>query len=58
MLGAQILEFSPDVTNAMKRHHQAALARKAAAKAAANPGSGQPVIVQPGAPVPPPAPKP
>jgi hypothetical protein len=36
MVGAQLLEFSPDVTEKIKRHHQRKLAEKAAAAAAAS----------------------
>ena len=35
MAGAQLLEFAPDVTTKIKRHHQRKLAEKAAAAAAA-----------------------
>ena len=35
MVGAQLLEFAPDLTEKIKRHHQRILAQKAAAKAAA-----------------------
>ena len=50
MLGAQILEFSPDITNKIKRHNQ----RKRDAKAAAALQSATPTmnVVQPAAPKP------
>ena len=51
MIGAQLLEFSPDVTDKIKRHHQRKLAEKAAKAAGQQNSSTQPpVIVQPGAP--------
>jgi len=55
MLGAQLLEFSPDVTDKIKRHHQRILAEKAAAAAAASGQQppAQPNVVQPTAPPPP-----
>jgi hypothetical protein len=58
MLGAQLLEFSPDVTELIRRHRQNKLAAKAAAAAtakAAQHGANAPVVVQP---APPPAPPP
>jgi len=58
MLGAQLLEFSPDVTNAIRRHHQRKLDEKAAAAAAAagQQRPAQPNVVQPAAPPAPPQP--
>jgi len=69
MLGAQILEFSPDVTSVIHRHAQRKRDAKAAATAAAdaksaakpdvphdNTPDAPPVVVQPGAPPPVPPP--
>ena len=53
MLGAQLLEFSPDVTDLIRRHHQNKLAAKAAAAAttkATQHAADAPVVVQPAPP--------
>jgi hypothetical protein len=54
MVGAQLLEFSPDVTNAIKRHHARKLLQKQQAAAAA----GKPAPATPPVPVTPPPPPP